>query len=60
MSILSWGNPYTHEEYTRECVSNRIDKDQCPWCGNKPDRLYKYNNNPGYFCNIKCYKAYYD
>ena len=36
------GNPYTHEEHERETKANTDHKHDCEWCGQKPNRLYKY------------------
>ena len=72
-TVLSWGNPYTHEEHTRECIPNKAHRDSpwgkaitkwgfpiidCGWCGSKPARLYRYDGDKHVFCNRSCYNSY--
>lgn len=54
------GNPYTHAETSRECITNTDHTLECYWCGNRPNRLYNYNDRIGYFCNKQCFHDYYD
>jgi len=58
MTKRSWGNPYTHEEHERETMTNTTKAHRCDWCGQKPKRLYKYDNTRGWFCNKGCWKDY--
>ena len=57
MTKITWGNPYTHEEHSRE--SSPANGDTCDWCGQRKRTLYKYDNSRGWFCNKECHKAYY-
>ena len=67
MSVLEWGNPYTHEEYWRESLVNTDRSLACTWCGQRPARLYRYGTGrffvsrshpPKAFCNLSCANAY--
>lgn len=61
-------NPFARTEVKRTCLANRARRLPCDWCGQQPDRLYKYGTesdggrfygwNKGQFCNIGCHDAY--
>ena len=57
MTTTHHGNPYTHEEHKRESKVN-YNRDECPWCGQKPKYLYQYDNSRGWFCNKGCWIEY--
>ena len=57
-TVMTWGNPYTHEEHSRTCIPNLEGHKKCDWCGNNPKRLFKYDGDIHRFCNKICYKDY--
>lgn len=72
-TIREWGNPYTHEEHSRECIPNKPTGEtlmgkpltseghwvtSCNWCGQEPARLYRYDGDSHMFCNRECYLSY--
>ena len=62
-STMSHGNPYTHEEHERVCVSQEdfggsAHMPSCQFCGSEPRRLYQYDRTKHYFCNLGCWRAY--
>lgn len=62
-TIRTWGNPYTHEEHSRECHPNNPKTHwvmSCDWCGQKPRRLYRYDGDRHWFCNRDCYNSYHN
>uniref|UniRef100_A0A6M3JXK5 Uncharacterized protein n=1 Tax=viral metagenome TaxID=1070528 RepID=A0A6M3JXK5_9ZZZZ len=56
MATISKGNPYTHSESER--TSKAGHGQECDWCGQKPEVLYRYNRGRGWFCNLSCWKCY--
>lgn len=63
MRKIEWGNPYTHEEYSRTTYSKKDlhPKETCHWCGNRNrfGGLFSYNCSPKKFCSKECHKIYY-
>ena len=62
MTRVESGNPYTHEEHTRECWSATEmgwEAIKCNWCGSAKKRAYAYDGTKGLFCNKECWKSYY-
>lgn len=59
---MEWGNPYTHEEYSRTSYcKDELFKDQtCEWCGhrNSYNGLFAYNGSEELFCSKECYRIY--
>jgi len=59
---LTWGNPYTHEEHSRHCIGNNENMGylvrSCVWCGQSPNRLFRYDGDSRWFCNKECYNCY--
>jgi len=64
MAKMEWGNPYSHEEHSRESLpkSEWISEgvDSCDWCGSEPRTLFKYDGTDGWFCNKDCWDAYHN
>ena len=65
-TVMTWGNPFTHEEHTRECIPNTDGRLECDYCENHPKRLFIYDGSYAWgkhraarFCNKKCFKSYY-
>lgn len=58
MAKLTWGRAYTHEEWSRESVTNADGRLSCDWCGQRPRVLFRYNGRKGLFCNKDCYESY--
>lgn len=63
MPTIYHGNPFTHEEHSRESRSAKDmgahDTQSCAWCGQPRRALYRYDGTRGYFCNLSCWRAYY-
>ena len=64
MKTMTWGNPYTHEEYSRTSYNAEdikgMSTNECEWCGNTNAKggLFEYERTGHYFCSKDCFKAY--
>ena len=69
MKYTTWGNTYTHTEYSRTTYQKTdllYGYGECHWCGNIKHTLYRYNddtplqlNNPQVklYCDKSCYQS---
>ena len=69
MKHTTWGNPYTHTEYSRTTYGKQdllYGYGVCDWCGNVKHTLYRYNDGAPIqlmgqkvklYCNKSCYEA---
>lgn len=58
MAKREWGNPYTHEEHSRESIPGREHPCGCDWCGQKRRVLFRYDRRKGWFCNLECHNSF--
>lgn len=60
-TVMTWGNPYTHEEHERITYAQRelTAYNDCHWCGQRKARLYAYDRTDHIFCNRSCWNSYY-
>ena len=71
MKYTTWGNPYTHSQYSRTTYQKkdlavyRRGYGVCTWCGNAKHTLYRYNDAEpiklmGQFVKLYCNRSCYD
>jgi hypothetical protein len=71
MAIYIQHDGFARQSLRRECTpTNSKGVHSCSWCGQRPKRLYVYGvesdggkfhaYNMGQFCNVKCFRAYYN
>lgn len=51
------GNPYSHEEHSRESLGH---PGECDWCGQERKNLYKFDDTKGWFCNKGCWRSFHE
>ena len=70
MKYTTWGNPYTHSQYSRTTYQKKdllYGYGVCAWCGSIKHTLYRYNDavkaelvgqKVNLYCNKSCYESY--